>query len=385
MRIGIVDTNITGLSFGLLCEKHGYDILFSNNDENFVFNLNQRVCITNEPLVQSLLFDCNKFSATTSTLDVIRESDIVFVFSETPINLEGSYDTTNVFDIITKFYSLSSQDVMLYEKKLVVCSTTNPGEMEQIQTRLNMFNVQVAYNPLFTEVGEIVKNLQESNMVLIGGEHQELSNELIHIHSKIKNVAVNAYVMSCKASEIVKLGINTFISSKINQANMIGQIAIKSGIKDEIGMILTAIGGVDGIGKKHLSYGFGFSGPTINSNNKAIKHYSESIGVKTDLLTSIDDFNKSQLKFIKEQYIQENPNGELPFVFNYITYKKDVNVLEESQPFQLCVDLLDDGYSVNVIERPEVISELNHLSEKYDGRLKFYKPGTKPSGILINL
>jgi hypothetical protein len=25
------------------------------------------------------------------------------------------------------------------------------------------------------------------------------------------------------------------------------------------------------------------------------------------------------------------------------------------------------------------------LSEKYNGRLKFYKPGTNPEGILINL
>jgi nucleotide sugar dehydrogenase len=385
MKIGIIDTNITGLSFGLLCEKNGYEVLFSNKDENFVFNLNQRVCITNEPLIQSLLLDCPKFSATTSVSDVIKESDIIFVFSETPINLEGNYDTTEVFNIITNFYSLSSQDVVLYDKKLVICSTTNPGEVEQIQSRLNMFNVRVAYNPMFIEAGEIVKNLQESDMVLIGTEHQELSNELINIHTRIKKVTINAYVMSYKASEIVRVSINSFLCSKINQANMIGQIAIKSGIESEIGMILTAIGGVDGIGKKHMSYGFGFGGPSINSDNKAIKHYSESIGVETNLLTSINEFNKSQLKFIKDYYIQQNPTGEQPFVFNYITYKNSVNILEESQPFQLCVDLLDDGYNVNVIEKPEIISQLNNLSEKYNGRLRFYKQGTKPEGILIKL
>jgi hypothetical protein len=46
---------------------------------------------------------------------------------------------------------------------------------------------------------------------------------------------------------------------------------------------------------------------------------------------------------------------------------------------------LDEGYSVNVIEKPEIMTELNSLSEKYNGRLRFYKPGTKPEGILINL
>jgi GDP-mannose 6-dehydrogenase len=385
MKIGIIDTNIDGLSFGLLCEKGGYEVLFSNKDENFVFNLNQRVCLTNEPLVQSLLFDCPKFSATTSTLDVIKESDIIFVFSETPINLEGNYDTTEVFNFITNFYTLSSQDVVLHMKKLVICSTTNPGEVEQIQSRLDMFNIQVSYNPLFVESGEIVKNLQESDMVLIGGEHQELTNELLNIHTKIKKVTINAYVMSYKASEIVRLSINSFLCVKINQANMISQIAIKSGIESEIGMILTAISGVDGIGKKYMSYGFGFGGPLINGDNKSIKHYSETIGVETNLLKSTNDFNESHLNFIKDYFVKKNPNGELPFVFNHITYKKNTNVLEESQQFQLCVNLLNDGYNVNVIENPEIISQLNDLSEKYNGRLKFYKPGTNPEGILINL
>jgi UDPglucose 6-dehydrogenase len=336
-------------------------------------------------MVQSLLLDSQKFNTTSNVLDVIKESDIIFVFSETPINLEGNYDTTSVFNIVSSFYTLSSQNLELYNKKLVICSPTNPGEVEQIQTRLNMFNVQVAYNPFFVDGGEIIKNIQESEMVLIGSDHQELSNELIHIHSKIKTVTVNAYVMSYKAAEIVKLGINTFLSSKINQSNMIGQIAIKSGIESEMGMVLSAIGGFDGIGKKYMSYGLGYGGTSINSNNKAISHYSESLGLGTKMFSSITEFNESHLKFIKQHYIEKNPTGELAFVFNHLTYKKGVNVLEESQYFKLCIELLDDGYSVNVIETPKIISELNQLSEKYDGRLKFYKPGTYPSGILINL
>jgi hypothetical protein len=80
-----------------------------------------------------------------------------------------------------------------------------------------------------------------------------------------------------------------------------------------------------------------------------------------------------------------HPTKEIPFVMNHITYKKGSNIVEESQQFKLCVELLNDGYSVNVIEIPEVANKLNSLSESYDGRLKFYKPGTKPEGILINL
>jgi len=99
----------------------------------------------------------------------------------------------------------------------------------------------------------------------------------------------------------------------------------------------------------------------------------------------VDTFNKSHISFLKEHYIRKNPNKEIPFVMNHITYKKGSNIIEESQQFQLCVELLNEGYSVNVIEISEVAIKLNSLSESYDGRLKFYKQGTNPDGVLINL
>jgi len=385
MKLGVIGINDVGLSFGLLCEKNGYDVLVSNIDEDYIFNLNQKICITNEPLIQSMLFNTKKFSATTSNLDVIKNSDIIFIFSQTPSNIEGNYDTTKVFDIISEFYSLSSQNVPIHNKKVVICSTTNPGEVEQIQQRLNMFNVQVAYNPFFTNEGEIVKDIENHEMVLIGSEYQELTNDLIQLHTKIKKVLVNVYSMSSKAAELTKIGINSFLSAKISYANMLGEIITKSGIEDEVNMVLNAIGGDSGIGKKHMNYGFGFGGPTINGDNKSLKHFADSVGAGTDLISSVNQFNKSHILFIKKYYTQKNPNKEIPFVMNHITYKKGSNIVEESQQFKLCIELLSDGYSVNVIEISEVSTNLNSLSESYNGRLKFYKPGTKPEGIVINL
>jgi UDPglucose 6-dehydrogenase len=385
MKLGLIGVDVIGLSFGLLCEKKGYEVLVSNSNEDYVFNLNQKICITNEPLIQSMLFDTNKFSATTNNTDVIKNSDIIFIFSPTPSNIDGNYDTAKVFDVISEFYTLSSQDVQLYNKKVVICSTTNPGEVDQIQQRLNMFNIQVAYNPFFTNEGEIVKDIENHEMVLIGTEYQELTNELIQLHTKVKKILVNVYTMSSKAAEITKIGINSFLSAKISYANMLGEIITKSGIENEVNMVLTAIGGDSGIGKKHMNYGFGFGGPTINGDNKALKHFAESVEVNTDLISCINTFNQSHILFIKEHYIQKNPTKEIPFVMNHITYKKGSNIVEESQQFQLCIELLNDGYSVNVIEIPEVANKLNTLSESYNGRLKFYKPGTTPEGILINL
>jgi nucleotide sugar dehydrogenase len=385
MKIGIIGAGRLGLTFALLCEKNGYDVIVSDVREDYVFNLNQKICITNEPLIQSMLLDSKNFSATTKNLDVIREADMIFTFVATPSTLDGNYDTTKVFEVVSDFYTANTLEIPLYSKKLIIGCTTNPGDTSQVQQRLNMFNIQVAYNPEFIAQGEIVKGLEQSDIVLIGTDYQELSNELVQIYNKIQTTPVNAYVMSPKAAELTKIGINCFLTTKISYANMMGDIMVKSGLENEIDLVLAAVGGDTRVGKKYMKYGFGFGGPCLPRDNRALGHYAKNIGMELNLPLTVDNFNKEHAKFLKEHYIQKNPDKTVPFVMNYITYKRGTDILEESQQFQLCVDLLTEGYTVNVIEIDEIAKKLNELSESYNHRLKFFKPGTNPSGYKINL
>lgn len=385
MKIGVIGAGRLGLTFALLCEKNGYEVIVSDVREDYVYNLNQRICITNEPLIQSMLLDTTKFSATTKNIEVIENADIIFTFVATPSTIDGNYDTTKVFEVVSDFYTANSMNIPLYNKKLIIGCTTNPGDTSQIQQRLNMFNIQVAYNPEFIAQGEIVKGLEESDIVLIGTEYQELSNELIEIYKKIQTTTVNAYVMSSKAAELTKIGINCFLTTKISYANMMGDIMVKSGLEDEINMVLAAVGGDTRVGKKYMKYGFGFGGPCLPRDNRALGHYAKNIGMELNLPLTVDNFNKEHANFLKQHYIQLNPDKSIPFVMNYITYKRGTDILEESQQFQLCIDLLNEGYCVNVIEIDEVAKKLNSLSESYNSRLKFFKPGTTPIGYKINL
>lgn len=385
MKIGIIGAGRLGLTFALLCEKNGYEVIVSDVREDYVFNLNQKICLTNEPLIQSMLLDTKNFSATTNNIEVIENSDVIFTFVATPSTLDGNYDTTRVFDVVANFYTASSLNIPLYEKKFIVGCTTNPGDVEQIQTRLNMFNIQVAYNPEFIAQGEIVKGLEQSDIVLIGTEYTELSNQLIEIYNKIQTTPVNAYVMSPKAAEITKIGINCFLTTKISYANMMGEIMIKAGIQDEIDMVLGAIGGDSRVGKKYLKYGFGFGGPCLPRDNRALGHFAKNLGMELNLPLTVDNFNKEHANFIKDYFIQKNPDRMVPFVMDYITYKKGTDIIEESQQFQLCIDLLNEGYTLHVIEIDAITNKLQQMSESYNNRLKFFKPGTNPQGYKITL
>jgi nucleotide sugar dehydrogenase len=385
MKIGVIGAGRLGLTFALLCEKNGYEVLVSDVREDYVYNLNQKICITNEPLIQDMLFESTKLSGTTDNIEIIKNCDTIFTFVSTPSTIEGNYDTSKVFEVSGNFNTASALEIPLYNKKFIIGCTTNPGDTEQIQQRLNMFNVQVAYNPEFIAQGEIVKGLEQSDIVLIGTDYQNLANELIEIYNKIQTTPVNAYVMSSKAAEITKIGINCFLTTKISYANMMGDIMTKAGIKGEIDMVLSAVGGDTRVGKKYMKYGFGFGGPCLPRDNRALGHYAKNLGMELNLPLTVDSFNKEHASFLKDYYIDLNPDKSNPFVMNYITYKRGTDILEESQQFQLCIDLLNEGYMVNVIEIDAISSKLNYLSESYGGRLKFYKQGTKPEGFIINL
>lgn len=385
MKIGVIGAGRLGITFALLCEKAGYEVIVSDKRDDYVYNLNHGICDTNEPLIQKMLFEVNNFSATTSNIEIIENSDIIFTFVATPSTTDGSYDTSAVFEVVNDFFEASKLEISVFNKNFIVGCTTNPGDVEQIQNKLSMFSIQVAYNPEFIAQGEIVKGLEQSDIVLIGTEYQELSNELIHIYDRIQTTPVHAHVMSPKAAEITKIGINCFLTTKISYANMMGDILTKSNLGNEIDSVLNAVGGDSRVGKKYMKYGFGFGGPCLPRDNRALGHYANELGLKLNLPLTVDEFNKEHADFLKNFFINQNPDKSIPFVMNYITYKRGSDILEESQQFKLCLDLLDEGYYVNVIEIDPVIKQLSDLSEQYNNRLKFYKPGTTPEGFVINL
>jgi UDP-glucose 6-dehydrogenase len=140
-------------------------------------------------------------------------------------------------------------------------------------------------------------------------------------------------------------------------------------LENESGLILRTVGKDSRIGKKSLQYGFGYGGINLPRDTKTLTDYLTKYNVDTTLITSVKDSNENHLKFLKEYYISQNPDKTNPFVFDYLWYKKDSDSLVDSQPYKLCIELLEEGYHVNVIDVLSLSQKLNQISESYDGKL----------------
>jgi nucleotide sugar dehydrogenase len=370
MKIGLIGAGRLGICFALLLEKAGYDVLVSDIRENYVHDLNKKMIVTNEPLVQELLSSSKNLSATISNKEVIKECDIIYTLVATPSLPSGDYDVSAVWQVVQDFQDC---DFPVNGKSFVVGCTTNPGDCDNFQSQLNAYGVDVFYNPEFIAQGSIVKDLENADMVLIGGAGKHLS-DLKEIYSKIQVTEPSIQSMGTTAAELVKLAVNCFLTTKISYANMVGEVMTLAGLEDEIGAVLSAIGSDTRVGSKYLKYGYGFGGPCLPRDNRSFAAYAKKLGLQYNLGATTDDFNNEHAKFLKNYFIEKN-NRNLPFAFHYISYKDGTDILTESQQYRLCLDLLEEGYKVYVSDNQVIVDQVSdYLEETYGDRICFGIP-----------
>ena len=297
MKIGLIGAGRLGLCLALLMEKAGYDVIASDVREDYVKGLNMRLVNTTEPYVQEQLLNANHIHFTTDNLEVIEKSDIIFTLVLTPSLEDGSYDVSNVDDVVSDVIKYGwNKD--LSNKSLVIGCTTNPGDCDFFENRLKETGISVFYNPEFIAQGSIIKDLQNADMVLLGGDGKHKGN-LVNIYKKIQYgyKEPSIHLMSAKAAEITKIAVNCFLTTKISYANMIGQVLAQSNLYDEIDTVLSSIGSDSRIGHKYMNFGFGFGGPCFPRDNRAFASYAQKVGVEHNIGTTTDNFNKAHLLF----------------------------------------------------------------------------------------
>ena len=370
MKIGVIGAGRLGICFALLCEQAGYDVLVSDVREDYVKNLRNKFISTNEPEVSKLLSTSPRLSATSSNNKVIRECDIIYTLVATPSKRDGSYDVSAVWDVVQDIKKVKK----VQGKAFVVGCTTNPGDCEQFQNELDKFGVDVFYNPEFIAQGSIIKDLRRADMVLIGGKRNETYDQLCELYNRIQETPPKISIMSTNAAELVKLAVNCFLTTKISYANMVGQVMALSGMEEEIPTVLGAIGDDSRVGRKYLNFGFGFGGPCLPRDNRAFASYAKKLGLDYNLGDTTDNFNNDHATFLKDYFVYRNPQN-FPFYFDYVSYKKGTDILTESQQYRLCIDLLDDGYTVYINDNDAIMDMISDdLFDKYPDTIKFGEP-----------
>lgn len=342
-NIGVIGVGKLGLSFALLCASRGYNVYGSDTNREYVDRLFDRTYTTTEPGVNQLLRECGTFYPSYDNRHVVNSADIIFLFVPTPSKENGEYDHQYIEQAIEDI-----QDMDLAGKILVIGCTTMPGYTQSLIDRLEETKgITIVYNPEFIAQGDIINGLKKADMVLVGCHDAHTAYVVLgRVYANIMDIPLNMKVMSPTAAEITKISVNCYLAMKISYANTIGQLAIRSGLTDEVSTILQAIGDDSRIGRKYLQYGFGYGGPCIPRDGKALSHYIHSRGMKSLIPEAVDNVNDYHSEFLCAYYTGQNMDRKVPFIFPHLSYKKGTDMIVESQQIRLADMLVADGYTV---------------------------------------
>jgi len=372
MKIGVIGAGRLGICFALLCEKAGYEVLVSDIRSDYITDLNRKKIKTNEPEVEYLLGQSKNLKATHDNREVIRECDLIYTLVPTPSCRDGKYDVTAVDKVVEDINE--EMKIANYPKNFVVGCTVNPGDCDKFVKNLPD-GVNVFYNPEFIAQGSIIHDLQHADMVLLGHQYNKnldsVINDINLLYKKIQTTRAIVCSMSLKAAEITKIAVNCFLTTKIAYANMLGDTLHRAGCGDEVVRVLESIGSDERIGRKYLRWGVGYGGPCLPRDNRAFAAFAESLGMHHNLGYITDQMNLEHCAYLT-QYWEEMNTSNVPFYFDYVSYKKGTDILTESKQLQLCVDLLDKGHRVYIHDDKKVTAQLyDRMVYEYGERVRF--------------
>ena len=354
LNIGVIGIGKLGICYSIILAKANFKVYVYDINIEILNNIKNNTYNYNESGLNELINEYKSNLVLSYDLyDIYNNCDIIFTYIQTPSLDNGLYNHEYIDNFINETMKFNNKNGT--NKIILINSTVIPEYCNSIRDKLKSNNFTLSYNPSFIAQGSIIDNIINPDMILIGlddNDNNENSNKIIDIYNKIiiNNDNNKKYkIMKLFEAEITKLAINCFITIKITYANLIGDFVSNKNYDPNI--VLNAIGSDTRIGNKYFKYGYGFGGPCLPRDNKALSEYTKLNNYDFEICKINDKNNENHLLF----QFEELKNSNEPIVFKYITYKDTSDILEESQKLKLAILLANNKNKVIIYERPEII------------------------------
>ena len=367
MNITVIGVGKLGLGFALLLEKSGYNVLGVDIFPEYVEKLNKKTIQFTEPGYNDLLKNARNFKATTDLQSGLNFSNIIFMIVQTP-NGGGDrfYDHSILSNLLTRINKLKPEN-----KELIIGCTVMPKYINEIGNTLisDCVNSHLSYNPEFVAQGDIVKGFENPDIILVGTNSITLPPILTDIYSKMAINKPKFCYMNPLESEIVKISLNGFITTKISFANMVSDLCDTLANADK-NIVLDAIGSDSRIGNKYFRPGFSFGGPCFPRDTRALAQVMSQNNIQSDLLQATTQYNEEHILFQTKQLLIQT-TGESSYTMTNVCYKENskIPIIEESAKLKIAKTLVASGKKVIIEDTEEIINEV----KKEYGNLFEYK------------
>jgi UDPglucose 6-dehydrogenase len=297
----------------------------------------------------------------------IREADVIFISVNTPTKTYGvgsghAADLRYVESCARRIAEIGGGDKIVVEKSTVPVRTAHMVK-EILGAAQNGFEYQVVSNPEFLAEGTAIRDLQNPDRVLIGGETTPEGKQAIATVSGIYERWVSKdriITTNLWSAELSKLTANAFLAQRISSINAISALCEATGA--DVDEVARAIGADSRIGPKFLKSSVGFGGSCFQKDILNLSYLCSHFGLPDvaaywDQVVSMNDFQKSRFVNRMLEAMFNTVSGKRIAVLGY-AFKKDTNDSRESPAIDICRLLLEEKACLRIYDPKVPVSEI---------------------------
>jgi UDPglucose 6-dehydrogenase len=354
MRIAVVGLGKLGAPLAAVLASKGNDVVGIDVSPAVVQLVNDARAPVDEPGLQELMSASSDRLSATTELEAAAAADVSILLVPTPSDERGAFSNTYVLSAIEGIgRGLSGRDDY---HVVVVGSTVMPGScsgevrpaLERASGRLVGETLGLGYSPEFIALGNVISDMLEPDMVLIGESDRRAGDVLERLYTGVSDNDPPVRRMSLVNAELTKIAVNTYVTMKISYANMLADICERLPGAD-VDTVTDALGLDTRIGRKYLRGAVAYGGPCFPRDNKAFAVLGRDIGAEPLLPEATDATNVGQTARLA-RIVQSRLNGGNAVGILGLAYKPDTGVVDESAGLALARLLGEAGYEIYVYD-----------------------------------
>ena len=355
MRVSVVGLGKLGAPLAAVLADKGNDVLGIDVNPETVRLLDEGIAPVEEPGLQELVSRSRHRLSATTDFTAAADGDLTILLVPTPSDPRGAFSNAFLLDAIERVgQGLSGRDAY---HVVVVASTVMPGScdaelqpaLERASGRRVGDSLGLCYSPEFIALGNVIRDMLEPDMVLIGESDRRAGETLEQLYAGVCENDPPFRRMSLVNAELTKIAVNTYVTMKISYANTLADMCERLPRADA-DVVTDALGLDTRIGGKYLRGAIAFGGPCFPRDNKAFAALARELGTEASLAEATDSVNEEQVERLARIVRSYLEDGDSVGILG-LAYKPDTTVVEASPGVALAAALAEDGdREINVFD-----------------------------------
>ena len=355
VKIGVVGLWHLGCVLCTAWSKLGNAVVGFDFDSTLIYNLQQAKPPIFEPnLEESLRRSLNEKSLSFSNeIKSLSECDFIFLSYDTPVLDDDSSDTS----ILEKAVKDIAK-VMKKQSVIIVSSQSPVGFCSLLRQEIKKINdsLDLAYSPENLRLGEAIQCYLDPGRIILGTAEKDTEFKCKELFSQL---SAEIQSMNLECAEMIKHGINSFLSMSIVFANHLSDICETTGAR--IDDVVKGMKTDPRIGPKaYLTPGIGFSGGTLGRDLKVLDQKNDAVQGHAVLFRLIHRLNQERKNVIidKLEKIVGSIRGKAIGLLG-LTYKPGTSTLRRSLPLEIAELMISKKAVVRIYDPKADFDELN--------------------------